>query len=60
MFHILLTMFCPWRELESLDVDREDFETARERQARLELFPMSVFAHLQEDIDFGDKDDLDE
>ena len=51
-------LFSPWRELESLDVDREDIETATERQARLELFPMSVFAHLQEDIDFGGKDDL--
>ena len=53
-------LFSPWRELESLDVDREEIETATERQARLELFPMSVFAHLQEDIDFGGKDDLDE
>ena len=51
-------LFSPWRELESLDVDREDIETATERQARLELFPMGFFADLQEDIDFGGKDDL--
>ena len=43
-------LFSPWRELESLDVDREDIESARERQARLELFPMGVFADLQEDV----------
>ena len=41
-------LFSPWRELESLDVDREDIETATERQARLELFPMGVFGTCQE------------
>ena len=51
-------LFSPWRELESLDVDREDFETATERQARLELFPMGVFADLHEDIDIDGKEDL--
>ena len=42
-------LFSPWRELESLDVDREEIETATERQARLELFPMGVFGTCQED-----------
>ena len=51
-------LFSPWRELESLDVDREEIETATERQARLELFPMGVFADLQETVDIGGEDDL--
>ena len=52
-----MTLACE-DELESLDVDREDIETATERQARLELFPMGVFANLQEDVDIGGEDDL--
>ena len=51
-------LFSPWRELESLDVEREDIETARERQTRLELFPMGVFENCQEDSDVDDKGDL--
>ena len=51
-------LFSPWRELESLDVDREDFETARERQARLELFPMGVFENCQEDSVVDNEDDM--
>ena len=51
-------LFSPWRELESLDVDREDIETATERQARLELFPMGVFENCQEDSDVDNEDDL--
>ena len=50
-------LFSPWRELESLDVDREDIETATERQARLELFPMGVFGNCPEDTDV-DEDNL--
>ena len=51
-------LFSPWRELESLDVDREDIETATERQARLELFPMGAFENCQEDSDVDGEDDL--
>ena len=51
-------LFSPWRELESLDVEREEIETATERQARLELFPMGVFENCQEDSDVDSEDDL--
>ena len=51
-------LFSPWRELESLDVDREDIETATERQARLELFPTGVFLICPEDTDVDDSDGL--
>ena len=51
-------LFSPWRELESLDVDQEDIETATERQTRLELFPMGVFANHQEDIESDGEEDL--
>ena len=50
-------LFSPWRELESLDVKREEIETATERQARLELFPMGVFENCQEDS-VDSEDDL--
>ena len=51
-------LFSPWRELESLDVEREEIETATERQARLDLFPMGVFENCQEDSDVDAEDDL--
>ena len=51
-------LFSPWRELESLDVDREDVETASERQTRLELFPMGVFQKCHEDRNVDSEDDL--
>ena len=51
-------LFSPWRELESLDVDREDIETATERQARLELFPMGVFGNCPENGDVDGQDEL--
>ena len=44
-------LFSPWRELESLDVEQEDIETATQRQARLELFPMGIFENCKEDSD---------
>ena len=44
-------LFSPWRELELLDVNREHFETVREQEARLQLFPMSVFQICQEESD---------
>ena len=47
-------LFSPWRELESLDVDREDIETATERQAKLELFPMGVFGICPKDTEIDD------
>ena len=48
-------LFSPWRELELLNVEREDIETATERQARLELFPMGVFENCS---DLDGEDDL--
>ena len=51
-------LFNPWRELESIQVDQEDIETAAQRQIRLELFPMSVFPVCKDQID-GDEDDSD-
>jgi len=47
-------LFSPWRKLEALDVEREEFETAREQQARLELFPMGVFDKEDSDVDCED------
>ena len=49
-------LFCPWRELESLTVNREDTETDTERDTRLEIFPMGVFQDCQDESD-GDGED---
>jgi len=51
-------LFSPWRELESLDLDQENIETATERQARLEMFPMGVFEYCQENSAVDGGDDL--
>ena len=50
-------LFSPWRELESLNVTREDIETDREQEARLQIFPMSVFQICQEENDRESEDD---
>ena len=49
-------LFSPWRELETLNVDREEIETDTERAARLELFPMGVFGQCQEESDVDGED----
>ena len=49
-------LFSPWRELESIHVDHEDIETAAQRLARLELFPLSVFQICRDQSD-GDEVD---
>ena len=51
-------LFSPWREIETLNVDREEIETATERAVRLELFPMGVFGNCQEDSDVDGRDDV--
>ena len=49
-------LFSPWRELETLDVDREEIETDTEQAVRLELFPMGVFGQCQEESDVDGED----
>ena len=51
-------LFSPWREQESLNVDREEIETAEEEAVRLKLFPMGVFGNCPEDSDVDGKDDM--
>ena len=49
-------MWTPWQNLEDVNGQQEEKETAEQRRTRLQIFPLSYFPHIDEES--GEEDDL--
>ena len=48
-------MWTPWQNLEDVNGQQEEKETAEQRRTRLQIFPLSYFPHIDEES--GEEDD---